>query len=597
MTRRAPRLRALAAALAATAGLAACSGQLPTQPAPERGLPVSVQTRPDVERFLSQPQPGASRTEVVRGFLQANVGFADEGEVTRSYLTHQLAREWVPTQDILVYDGTPEVVEEPGGAVRVDVQVVGRIDAQGRLVEQTGGRGAAQSFSLQKVDQEWRISGFPEGFGLWLSRTDLEQSFRPTTLYYLNPQSRSFVPEVRWLAQGEGRATALVRAQLAPLPTHLEGAVRSPGAEGVQLASTSVPVDPATGHAVVSLSGPGLAADETLTTALQAQLAHALLGLSGVTRVQVQLAGQALSLPDQEGEEGITTLTELPYTDVERRVDMLLLRTGERFTPVDPSYSSLRNLPADRGGDLDLPRLDEGWMGVAATADLRDLAAVSTDRTSLWRWTQGEEHTNPGIGDELTPPAVDPLDGFWVGGLSRSTGAPRVWVSDRATPSTARPLDTPWLHERDRLQSLSVSPDGSRALLIVGETGAERRRLLLCGVERDGSGAVVGLTPGVALAPTLDDVLSARWATSGDVYLVGRRADDPRMRAFSLRVGEWLTPMGSGDALSPVDVLAIPRGTGAEPIARTADGRFHVTEGSQGWAPARNGDEIVVPGG
>lgn len=154
----------------------------------------------------------------------------------------------------------------------------------------------------------------------------------------------------------------------------------------------------------------------------------------------------------------------------------------------------------------------------------------------------------------------------------------------------------PWLRPRDRLHMMSISPDGSRVLLVIVDSTSERRRLVLAGIERDAEGEPVGLTDGVPVAPHLSDVASARWASVGDLYLVARRADDPRMRAFSLRVGEWLSPIGSRDALAPMDVIPVPRSGGAEPIARTEDGRFHTTEGS-GWYGARNGDELIVPGG
>lgn len=589
------RSRAGAAALAVTLLLGACSSQLPTTSQPRAGLPVSVQTQRSVERFLSLPQEGDSPSEIVRGFLRANVGFADDRDVARAFLTELAASQWVPTQDVLVYDGTPEVAQEDGTRVQVNVNVAGRIDAEGRLTELDGRTTSSQTFTLSRVAGEWRISGFPEGFGVWLSRDELETSFRPTTLYYLNPHGNTFVPEVRWLALGEGRPTALTRAQLAPLPEHLVGVLRTAAGEDVRLAVPSVPVDPDTSVATVSLQGAGLVAGSDSTVALQSQLSHALLGLSGVSGVEVQVGGQPLPLGDSTGP--ITSGTPVPYSDYSRDADMVLLRVGERFSPVDPGHTALRDLPLESVGGLVLPRLGMSWSGVAATADLQDFAAVSNDRTKLWRWQEGDTYTNAGIGDQLTPPAVDRLGAFWVGGVHRSSGSPRVWFLDRAAlTSTARPLEVDGLRDRDRIHSLSVSPDGSRLLIVVGDGTTDRHRLLLVGIERDAEGEPTGLTGPVSVAPSLVDVTSARWASIGELFLVARRDQDPQPRAFSLRLGEWLTPIGAGDQLTPVDLVAVPDGTGALPIAVTADGRFHTTEGAQGWYAARNGDEIVVPG-
>lgn len=590
------RVRVRVAALAAAAvALSACSGQLPTTPEPRPGFPVSVQAPRNVNIFLTPPQPGAEPGDIVRGFLRANRGFADDQDVARRYLTEGLASEWVPTREVLVYESSPEVALTETGQVAVTVQVAGRIDAEGRLAEQTTGTTTTQTFSLTQVDGEWRISGFPESFGVWLSRSELQQAFRPTTLYYLNPHGSYFVPEVRWLALGEGRPTAVARAQLAPLPDYLQGAVRTAASEDVRLSFPSVPVDPATHVATVALQGSGLVAGTDPTVALQSQLAHALLGLSGVVGVDVQVAGQSLPLGESDGP--ITTSTELPYGDLVRDVDVLLLRVGETFTPVEPDLYALRNLPAEQAAGLELPRLGLSWTGVAASADLRDFAAVSNDRTVLLRWQEGETHRNAGIGDGLTAPAVDPHGAFWVAGIHRSSSMPWVWVIDRADlRATARPIDVPWLRERDRVRSMSISPDGSRVVMVIGDTTNERRRLVMAGVVRDGEGRATALTEGVPVAASLVDIASARWAAVGDLYLVGRRQEDPRPRAYSLRLGEWLTPIGSADSLSPVDLVAVPDGAGARPVARTADGRFHTPEGSQGWFDARNGDQLVVPG-
>src|SRR5690606_36532852 len=126
----------------------------------------------------------------------------------------------------------------------------------------------------------------------------------------------------------------------------------------------------------------------------------------------------------------ITASTQLPSHDVERNVDRVLLRVGDRFRPIDATQSTLRDLPQERSEDLELPELGAMWTGVAASADLQDFAAVSLDRTSFWRWRQGVETSNDGIGDALTPPAVDPLGGFWIGGVSRSTGDTRIWIAE-----------------------------------------------------------------------------------------------------------------------------------------------------------------------
>lgn len=584
--------RTVGATLAAAVLVAACSGELPTTPEPRAGLPVSTQSEQGVNRFLQEAQPGATTEEIVEGFLRANVGFDGEDDVARTYLSSALASSWVPTAGVLVYEGAPVVRSTDADRVTVEVQTIGRIDADGRLTE-LAARETTETFQLSQVGGEWRISAFPEGFGLWLEERELEQAFEPTSLSYLNAQRGYFVPELRWLAAGEGLPTALTRAQLAPLPEHLEGAVTTAATDGLRLATPSVPVDQSR-LATVNLQGSTVAQDDDGAADLQSQLAHSLLALPTVSGVEVQLAGQPLAL---EGNEGpITTSTELPYAEYDREADSALLRVGDQLIPVDPTQFRLSDLPDEDLGDVELPQIGLGWTGVAISSDLTDIAAVSNGGGAFRRWRDGETHTNEGIGDRLTEPSVDVQGAFWLAGVHRSSETPRIWVVDREElDAVARPVEADWLRDDERVHMLSVSPDGSRMLLILSEGDDDQHRVVLAGIVRDGSGEPVGLAPPTEVAPSLVDVTVARWSSVSDVALVGQRAADPLPRVFSLRLGGWLEPWD--ELLGLVDVVAVPRSLGARLIARTDDGRIFYPEGQRRWFEARNGDALVVPGG
>ncbi|WP_299517835.1 LpqB family beta-propeller domain-containing protein [uncultured Serinicoccus sp.] len=588
----------LVAVLAATALLTTgCSGQLPTSSAPRAGLPVSQQSEREVDRLLPPARPGAGPIEVVEGFLRASEGFAGDDDVSRSYLASELASSWVPTATVLIYEGDAELTLLSEDEVSVELDVVGRVDADGRLTEQAR-QSSTQTFGLTEVDGEPRISTFPDDAGLWLSDTAFERVFRPTVLSYLNTQEDVFVPELRWLADSEGLPTAVTRAQLAPLPAYLEGAVSTAANESVRLATPAVPVDPSTLVATVNLQGATLAQDETRAEGLSSQLAHSLLGLSSVAGVEVQASGQPLRLDGAEGP--ITAATELPYAEVDRQVSEVLLRVGEDLILVDPSQYALRDL--DVPDDVALPQVELRWTGLAATDRLDDLAAVSVDGTAFRRWRGERVHTNEGIGDELTAPAVDPQGAFWVGGVHRSTQTPRVWVVDGAQlDAVARPVEADWLEDEDRVEAMSISPDGSRAALVVGPTTTEETeeptvgRLLVSGIVRDSAGRPRELTTPLPVATTLRDVSAAHWSAAGELVVVGQRQDDLEPQAFRLALGGWLEPLGELPGL--VDATPVPRVTGVDVIARTQDGGVYVPEGQRGWQPVRNGDQVVVPGG
>ena len=614
------RGRWTAAALALSLALAGCSGQLPTDPVPERGLPVDVQPRQDVQRLLPRPQPDASPSEIVRGFLSANVGFNADDDIPRDYLTPELASAWVPTSNVLVLEGTPEVTAPEPGVVRVTAQVRGRIDESGRLVEQPTGTQTTQTFQVVPVRGEWRISTFPDGFGLWLSPQDLDTTFRPYRVYYLNPTLDYYVPDVRWLARGEGLYTSLTRAQLAPVPPYLEGAVVSGASPDIHLAVGAVPVDPTTQIATVNLVGSGLSEATERVEELRAQLAHALLALIGVTGLDLRVAGRSVGDPDGDP---VTTSADLGYRDAARVVDQPLLRVQNRVVAVDTTQYDMRNavpaLPRDR-----LPDVGPGWTGVAASQSLSTFAAVSLDRTELWRWSDGTEVTNPGIGNHLTDPTYDPHGLLWVAGTARGREQSRLWWADAEdVKAVARPLDVPWLAEDERIETFRISPEGTRALLVVGtvtdgvtaeppaeegdpvagpEEGQEEpvpaqatsgQRLLVAGIVRDSNGRPTDLSQPVAVAPTLTSIRAARWATPTEIVTVARRAEDQHALPFRVPLGGWLTQLSAQAGLA--DFIPVPTGESFTPVLRTDDGRFHTSEGTS-WYTARNGDELVVPG-
>lgn len=596
---------ARAALLAGLATLVVgCSPALPTDPVPQPGLAVNVQPRQDVQRLLPPPQEGASTTEIVQGFLRANVGFAATDDVARTYLTTGLASDWVPTSQVLVYEGTPQVSATGPGTVAVTVPVTARIGEGGWLTEEPVGRVTSQSFELAQVDGEWRISGFPEGFGLWLSRTDLELAFRESQVHYLNPHLDLFVPDTRWLPRGEGLATSLTRAQLAALPDYLQGAVRTGSSPDVTLAVGAVPVDPVSQVATVNLAGPGLGDDPDRIDQLRAQLGHALLALNGVTAVDVRLGGRSQLGEDDDG--AVNAGTDLGYQDVVRTADRALLRRGEEFSVVDPGRYNLPDVVSPAVADLDLPNLSLAWTGVAASAGLEQLAAVSTDGTRMWRWRDGQAYVNEGIGDGLTAPSFDPHGAVWVAGTARGGGDPRAWwVSTSELGGLAKPVQITFLEEDERVTAFRVSPDGTRALMVVEEVGSAeaegdtaalvgRQRLLVAGIVRDSEGRPTDLAAPLEAAPTLISVTSARWSASDAMFVSGLREQDQRLVAFEVPLGGWLEELGEQSGL--VDVQAVPTGQTSTPVVKTDDGRFHTREGSTGWYDARNGDELIIPG-
>lgn len=578
-------------------GLAACGG-LPTNGSVERGLPVLSQPQQGVQVLPPGPSAGAGPVEVVRGFLLANAGFSDDHEVARQFLTEALATEWTPTSRVVVYDG-PLQLEDIGGAVAASLEVQGVVDEQGRLTELPEGTSRTEQFGMTRVAGEWRVQSFPEDFGLWLSRAEFDRLYRADTLHYLARHQDVFVPDVRWFPdypQGSGLPTALARAQLRTPPEHLEEAVRTTAPEGVELSSSGVPVD-ASGTATVDLTGPGLGQSEL--DQVWAPLAQTLFQAPGVGEVQLQSGGRPLELLDRDGSEvagDSSSVEELGYRTAERTARLGLLREGEQLSYVDPFEYRLRDYQGPGAQELpELPEVPAEWDHLAADTDVTDLAAISVDRTQLWRSSGGDERVMSGIGERLTNPSYDHSGRLWVAG--RSARGPRVWVVGTRDPlqrAVARPVEAPWLEEGAEVVQLQVGPGDHRALMVLADEETGRHTLAVAGIVRDGDGDPESLTEPRPVAPTLTSVRSIDWASPTTVVVLGRRAEDSADVPFEVPLGGWLRPMSTVEAAH--HVRGVPSGEDFAVILVSDLGRIYTQEGATGWYSAVNGDDVIIPG-
>ncbi|WP_153397434.1 LpqB family beta-propeller domain-containing protein [Ornithinicoccus halotolerans] len=578
-------------------GLAACGG-LPTSSTVDRGLPVLSQPQQGVQVLPSGPAAGADPVEIVRGFLLANAGFSDDHEVARQFLTEDLATQWSPTAQVLVYDG-PLQLENVGGAVEASLEVQGVVDEQGRLTELREGTSRTERFTMTRVGGEWRVGAFPDDFGLWLSRAEFDRIYRADTLHYLARHRDVFVPDVRWFpgyAQGSGIPTALARAQLRTPPDHLVGAVRPTAPEGVELSSSGVPVD-ASGTATVDLSGAGLGQAEL--GQVWAPLAQTLFQAPGVSQVQLQSGGRPLEVLGPDGGQiagDAGSVNQLGYRTAERTARFGLLREGAQLSYVDPFEYRLRDYEGPGAQELtELPDVPVAWTHLAANSRVADLAGVSADRSLLWRWHDGEKRVMSGIGQQLTEPSYDQSGQLWVAG--RAARGPRVWTMDTSVPlqrAVARPVTAEWLQRGTQILQLQVGPDDHRALVVTAEEDG-RHVLGMSGIVRDREGNPEALTEPRPVAPTLTQVTSVDWASPTTAVVLGRRADDASDVPFEVPLGGWLRPM------SPVEeahhVRGIPSGEDWAVVLISDLGRIYTQEGATGWYSAVNGDDVIVPGG
>ncbi|MGC1207392.1 MAG: LpqB family beta-propeller domain-containing protein [Ornithinimicrobium sp.] len=600
----APRRWALAALCGVLIALAGCGG-LPTNETPRAGEPVLGQPRQVIQVRPEGPAEDATPEQIVRGFLLANVSFADSHEVARAYLTSSLATSWVPTSQILIYPGDYELRDAGEGVIEATVPVRGELDGEGRLSQPESDGTRNQQFGVTQVGGQWRISEFPEDFGLWLSVNAFKTQYLTASINYLTPDQDEFVPETRWFSREEGLPTALARALLAPVPTYLADAVYTGVTPETNLVAGAVPVDPATGTATVNLQGAGLTEDPEQVRALYAQFFSTLSQAAGVRDVELQINGQPLAAPGVSGPVG--SLEQVGIVDPDPVPSFAVLRVGQTLTAVDPRSFDLRDVPQDTLAelDLDLPAIATRWVDLAMDISGTQFAGVDADHGILWRRVGGDQVEKPDIGEDLSPPAFDGEDSLWVAG--RSASGPRIWAikASDGISSLARPVDAPWLEPQMRIQSLSVAPDGQRALIVVQDPGADAgsdsqddsetatTRVLITGIVRDELGRPTALNPPRTVAPTIRSLQDVSWASQDSLALLGQQESDDEDRPYLLPIGGWLDPL---QVESGAQTFAgMPTGEGYKLAMVTDDGQVYTREG-MGWFSYRNADDLIVPG-
>lgn len=571
--------------------LGACAG-LPTSETVEQGLPVQGAPLQNVQALPVGPEEDAGPEEIVASFLRASSSFADDHEVARSFLTADLARQWRPTSGVLIHEGQVELNTTSTGQVEAAVEVRGRVDDDGYLVPTARPARQSDTFEMQQVDGQWRISAFPEDFGLWLSDSVFDQQYRADTLNYITQQGNHFIPDVRWFPRDEGLPTSLARAQIGPVPDYLEGAAHTGISEDLDLVANVVPVDPATGVATVDLRGLPLGSSTVQQRELLAQFAATLRPAPGVSGVVIRSAGRTVEV------EGI----DLPVTDPEATgftqagwtVPYGLLRTNIALTPVSPLHYQLEeDLSVD---ETALPRVPIKWQDLAADPEVQEFAAVSTvTQDALWRWRDDTETTMEGIGKDLTAPAFDRSGGLWVAG--RSTTGPRVWTidtSDRLSRAVAKPLEAEWMDADAQIMHFRPAADDHRAVIVLEDLESGQVQMGITGIVRDRDGAPTALTEPHWVAPTLTSITDVVWRSQTELFLLGQQDSDSADRPYLANLGGWLEPMRSVSQATGVRAVPTDEGT-ALIVLSDGPGRIYTQERTE-WTIARNGHDVIIPG-
>lgn len=578
--------RSVAGVAAAVLGLAVLAGcaSVPTSgPVMYR---VASADDDDIVAFVPPgPVDGADPEALISRFLLASGSGAaapNQFETAKLYLTSEAAEQWVPTGNVVVYEGTPEITQsvEGPGRVRVSLSVdaVARVDGHGAYTEASQAAPFPTTFELvQGSDEQWRINGLDDG--VFVQARQFADQFRATPLYFPSADQRSWVPDQRWFPRSSWRANAVDALLKGPSEWLLGAVGEGPAPEGAELAVPTVTAD-GDGAYQVRL-GPEIAdLAESRLALLYAQLA-ATLSDGGVE--------PEIALYAEDGLLTEPTRSQQPSPPATVGTPVALSR-DELYAVSDGTLTDFQRSVHLEGLDPTAIALGPGGSPVVVLDDDRRILRVADVPNA-----HGQQELL--VGDELVPPSVDSHGYVWSSGDPgrdiEPEDAGELLVAHES--GTTYELTADWLEGRGVI-GVRVAPDGTRLAVVTEAAGSTR--VHVAAVVRDENHVPQALSrDSIEVAAAVSGVVAAQWSGETSLLLLAEDAAGATMH----ETGVGGLPDESGSTV-PVqtlyDVDAVTTGvTDSGALALTSTGDLH-EEHPTGWGEpiAADIDAVAYPG-
>jgi Lipoprotein LpqB beta-propeller domain/Sporulation and spore germination len=550
------RMRVIRAglAIALTTGVLAACAQIPDS-GPTTRVGGEIGSEEDLVQFEpAGPAPGASPTETVTGFIEAMQAIPQTTEFAKEFLTKEAGVAWDPSQETVVYQRYEATPIGRAGTVSVQVQRQATLDSRGayRAVS-TSEAADVHRYRLRREAGEWRITNPRNAFYV-SDYTFTSDSYQPYSLYFFAPSFEFLVPYPIYLPTGDQLATSLVQGVVLDGP---------PGQPGERQLLTAVPpdttVDPsvsitAEGVAEIRLNGPLLGLDSEQRRLLSAQLVTTVSQVPGVEGVRLFGDGARLEGFGETAVQDVSGWVRYDGAQIPARSHLFALDAG-RLVEVSDSVDSDAHIRVE-------PLTDSMWTSQAwgirsfdVDLDLSKLLAVDGSGVTL---LTGKLYNSKGppeqlsyTGTDLSQPVATPSREWLV--VDRQPGESRLLVvrSGGAVQQIGR-------LSRERVSSLSLSPDGTRFAAIaqrIGAGGPGAPRLVLGQIRfgEDGSSAVgvVGVHDLVTTGDVLGAVRSVTWVDGTTLGVLGS-VSGVAVEPYTVRIdgselnNDWILPTEVG---------------------------------------------------
>ena len=407
----------------------------------------------------------------------------------------------------------------------LSVAVGAQVEAGGQYVAQPSGTVRRLDFHLVSVSGQWRIDEPPDG--VLLSTSEFSVTYGPVSLYFPDLTRTWLVPDIRWYPASSS-PTVAINALLTDGPADwLSPAVARPWPSRLGLTSNGVKASE--GTVVVDLNHFALDVKPDDRTLLYQQIRETL--QDARRRLQLRHGRPAADRgPGPTADPDILGVAAPAARPAGRRPETGGGGHGDQ--PPGPPAGLHDRVP------------DQRPAGAGDTG--RQPPRCQPGRAHLRRGHRGPDPgLHPGArttavhlvttGTDLTVPSVDRYGWAWTT-PAVATGKIVVGRSGRAVTVAA-----PWLAGA-RVTGLRISPEGSRAVVLMARGGGAPR-VMVCAVVRDDDGLPIAMSPAVVVVADLTSAVDVSWVDALQVAVLGTR---PGYQGRSV----WLAQVGGTVQLS-----------------------------------------------
>ena len=494
--------------------------QLPRNSAIGIGPDVSSQNSGDFVYYsLSLPADGASKEDIVSGFLSAGTGPQDDYAIARTYLTLDAQATWLPSKEVLIQDGSPTMTWIGEDLVTVDVKISASVDERGVYRPAPAGSLRRLMYKLEKENGEWRVAEAPNL--TMLIHPNFKVLFKPYSVYFFESTHRYLVPDVRWFPSRSSTATHLVNARLAGAEDWLKPALASEPAPSFSLNTDAVTVTD--GIANIDLSDSAFEASVNEMRYLKAELRATLLQLNSVTDVNISISRNPQEIADIPAQIAASSAT----------APLVLTQAGISQIDTGDELFSMNQLSP----------LVAGTVSDFAVSASKQSVALKTSRGIYWvtKTALGLESKLVDLRKSLLAPRWDNRDWLW----SVGNNPVQAWIVSDASGSSklnARVLSG------SAVQSFEVSPDGSRVVMLLK---GERNGVWISSVVRDKTGKPISLAEPINVFIVDGLPFSVSWMDTTHLSIL-TKSPSKDIRALVLTIGgekEWYPIITGGKAI------------------------------------------------